>query len=845
MKRMGEIGEIGEAGEAGKFRKFGKILLPLFLPFPRFPLLPLLPLILPLFFSCTPERKLTDSQYLLVKNKVVADRKEIPTNNISNTVRPRVNKRTFGVFLTKVGIYQAMTPEPKPHYEQFKHKMRSTLGKYPVLLDTVTNDYHIERFNNFKLWTQKKFGEAPVLLDSSLIEYSLAQIQLTMQNSGYFNASVNYKVKFKQKRAKITYQITAGEPYRINQIIYQIPDPVANHVYRDTARSFIKRGDVFSMKNLENQRDRIQERLLNAGYFSFSKNDVSYRLDTNLDGQLLDLTLVVSNPRYKIDDSTVVEGKHRCYIVNSINILYDWNDTTEIDTVKYTEIIRKSKDTNDYLILYPVDREDYHRPSALVYPIAFSAGNVFSNRSSRNTYDRYFSDMRNFSTVRISYVETTESKENFKQDTGYLDCQIQLNRLKRQSLGFDLLLKNSPPIFGVGGELSYRNRNLFKSAEILLVSLKYTQELRIDSGVINYQNFELGGNIRLEFPRFLFPIKRQNIPKGFRPKTVIGFGANYLKQQYYARLLTNVLFSYEWSERKQRRRINHSVSVVDFNVVKMYKEPIFNDLTAGFSKRVLEKYKDHFLLGSNYRIILQDVSNRYRFQAKFDTYGNLLYVAMRAFGTLTDKYKNEYNQYSIWGISFASGIIVDVDFTYNLLNNKKSDLVYHAAVGAGFATANSSILPFEKSFYLGGSNSMRAWRLRTLGPGSYSDTNTNLLERVGDIKLEMNLEYRVPIYKLWNLGLFIDAGNMWLKKQNDEYPSQNAAFAFNRFFKEIALNAGVGIRFDLSFFIVRLDYAVKIHDPQRLDNSWCFMNWYKFKDFRADRTIVLGIGYPF
>jgi len=153
-------------------------------------------------------------------------------------------------------------------------------------------------------------------------------------------------------------------------------------------------------------------------------------------------------------------------------------------------------------------------------------------------------------------------------------------------------------------------------------------------------------------------------------------------------------------------------------------------------------------------------------------------------------------------------------------------------------------LPFEKSFYLGGSNSMRAWRLRALGPGSYRDTNVNaLMESVGDIKFETNLEFRQPIYKVLRWSLFVDAGNIWLMEKHDTYP--NADFAFNRFFKEIAANVGIGLCLDFSFFVLRLDYAVKIHDPARWDNTWTFRNWHNFKQFISDGSFVFGIGYAF
>jgi outer membrane translocation and assembly module TamA len=796
------------------------------------------------FTSCTPERKLKEMEYLLVKNKLITDSKDIlETSDMEYAIRPRPNKRTFGLFLWKVGTYQAMIPKEKPRYDRFQRNMRNTLGKYPVLLDTLCSDYYAQQLDQFRLWIQNTFGEAPVLLDTSLIEYSLAQLTLMMNNRGYFDAKVDYKVKIKrQQRAVIKYLITAGKPYRIKHISYQVSDPIAKYVYQDTARYSVQSGSVFSVKNIEAQRDRITELLLNRGYYNFSKHYIRYEVDTNMEGEWIDLRIVIADPIYRTDDSTMVEGKHRCFIINSIRVYPDygqWDDFSYRDSLHYTEIVKKRQDTNTYIFCYSSPHPDY-RPFALVYPVSFAQGDVYSNRASRSTYDRYAS-MRNFDFIKIAYTETDESKQNFRQDTGYLDCQIQLTKTKKQSFNIDLQGKNTGGIFGVGGGFSFTNRNIFKAAEVLSISLKYTQELRVDSSSVNFQNFELGGTVMLEFPRFLFPfVKQRNIPKAFRPKTWMSLGASYLKQDLYERFLTNFTFSYEW---RYRNRIKHTLSALDFNLVKMYRDSLFDANIAryGFSKRVLEKYKDHFLLGSNYKITIQD-AYRYVFWVRFDLYGNLLYGAMEAFKSQTEKYKNEYNQYSIWKIPFASGLSLEMDFVYNFLQKKKRSLVYHLTLGIGMSTMNSSVLPFEKSFYLGGSNSMRGWRLRSLGPGSYIDTTNSYLERVGDIKFETNLEYRVPIYKALHLGLFLDAGNIWMFKKSDALP--NSEFAFNRFFKEIALDAGIGFRLDLSFFIIRLDYALKIHDPGQ-QYPWRISTWNSYKSFRADRSFVLGIGYPF
>ena len=808
--------------------------------------------VISLFFSfvlisCFPERKLKESEYLLVRNKVVSDRKkEIPADEIVRAVRPQTNKRALELFMWKAGIYQAMIPEEKPRYEHFKRKMRNTFGKYPVLLDTLTNDYYSNKWKDFQAWMQKTNGEPPVLLDSSLIEYSLAQVKLMVRNMGYFDATVDYSVHFpEENKAKVFYHIRAGEPYRINQITYQIPEPVDYHIYQDTIRSLIRRGDIYSAKNLENQRERMVRRLANAGYYKFSKEYIRYDVDTNLDGHLLNINIVVSNPQYRTDDSTVEEGKHRCFIINSVNVLYNFSprdDAALNDTVFYTEVVKKSSDTNQYRVIYPSLEREY-RPSALVYPIFFSNGDIYSFRAFRNTYDRY-TDMRNFNSIRILYSETAESKTNFRQDTGYLDCHIRLMRMKKKLFGFDILGKTSGGIYGLGAEMTYRNRNQFKAAEILSLSLKYTQESRIDSsGFDGFRNFEIGGNLTLDFPRFLFPIKQQNISKSFRPKTWTGVGVNYVKREYYARFLTNLIFTYEWNERKNQTRITHSLSALDFNLIKMYRTDFFEDFMekTGFKQRIKEKYKDHFLLGSNYRITLADL-RRYVFKVRLDWYGNALYWGFNLLGKGDSSLMKE-GKYVVWGIPFASGGIVDLDFTYNILQDKEYVLVYHAALGVGLPVWNSSELPFEKSFYLGGSNSMRGWRLRTLGPGSYVDTNGLDLEKVGDIKFETNLEFRQPIYKIFRWSLFVDAGNIWLMKKNGAFP--NGEFAFNRFFKEIALDAGIGLHLDFSFFVVRFDYAIKIHDPSRQDNTWTFKNWHKFKEFYSDGTLVLGIGYAF
>jgi outer membrane protein assembly factor BamA len=801
-------------------------------------------LLLVLFSACTPERKLKESEFLLTKNKITADNKSVPVSEkIAYVVQPRPNKRTMGLFLGKVSIYQAMVPEEKPHFEKFKRSIRNSIGKYPILLDTVLNDWYAD---SVRLWIQGRFGEPPVLLDSSLIDYSVRQINLMMHNIGYFNAQTDYSVVFKGKRAKAVYKIRAGTPYRIVDIQYSIADPViARIILSDTSRSLLKRGNIYDDYVLNDERTRIEERLLNRGYVNFSKNNIRYEADTSLGNHNLSLKLIVQNQKIKIDDSTWVEQKFRCYKIQSIDIeVIDPNaEDIDLDTLYYTEIVNKT-DTNTYQIILPVS---LYKPFALVYPLFFKPGDVYSSRRTRNSYDRY-AEMRNFGYTKLSYTETDESKANPQQDTGYLNCKIQLLKLKRRGFDFDALIKNTGGIYGLGGSISITNRNLFKAAEIFTLGLRYTQELQYIDSSWHFRNFEAGINASLEFPRFLFPFKKQNRSASFRPRTYIGAGINYTQHNYYSRLLTTANITYNWTKRLTSGKfIYHTFTPIDFGLIKMYNDEgltnIFNQYN--FSNRMREKYKDHFMLGGKYGFTLQR-GNIYMFKTQFNMYGFLLYGVMKSLDAANVKLdKNDFEKYTFWKIPFENSLSVDFEFMYNLQMQKRRSLNYRLTAGVGVPILNSLVLPYEKSFYLGGTNSMRAWRLRAIGPGSFADTSkARMLEQVGDIKFETNLEFRMPIYRMLTLGVFTDIGNIWLIKKTEGVT--NGEFAFNRFYKEIAADVGVGLRLDFSFFVIRVDYALKIHDPAKPEHSrWQTFNWKNYDAFKEDRAIVFGIGYPF
>ena len=797
-------------------------------------------------FSCIPEQRLAEGECLLVKNKVSVDKKVPVADDLVYVVRPQPNKRTLGLFWIKVSIFQAMQSKDKEVDSlrlQKRMERRKKYGRYEFLLDTLANDYYAQKFSEFKVWMQDNFGEEPVLLDTTLIAYSKAQLRLMMANNGYFNSRVSHRVKYGDNRAKVFYDITAGEPYTINEISYRIQDSsIATVVYADTSRRSFRSGDIYSVSALEAEQKRLSNRMLNRGYFYFSQNYVRFEVDSNFYNNTLNVCIVIDDPKYKVNDTTIVEGKHRLFKIDNVTVFSDWEKQGKDKVFDYYEI-SKNKDTSVYTIHYNNKKDYFFR--ALVYPIFFRPGDMYSSIRSRITYDNYV-DMKNFDFVKLSYTETPYSKENYTSDTGYLDCRIQLSRSKRHSFDADVLLKDNGSRIGFGGNLTLTNKNTFRGGELLSVDLKYMHEIRADSA--RYNNFEVGATIGLEAPSFWFPISQNRIPKSFRPKTHIQIMMNFMRQDLYDRFLINTAYTYRWRMRMQKHRMvvmENSLSVMDFNLIKMYTDDDFAEMIAKykFKRRTLERYKDHFILGSIYSFTLQN-PNKYQLRARVDVFGNLMYAFMSALGSKAER--NSLNQYTIWKIPLACGVTFDADYVHYLFRRKKQSMAFRFAMGVGVPMLNSTSLPFEKSFYLGGSNSMRGWRLRGLGPGGYADTSTTSMtvESVGDVKLELNLEYRFQIYKVLHGAVFADVGNIWLIRKQTDFP--NGEFAFNRFYKELAFDFGLGLRVDLSFFVIRLDYALKIHNPAKTGSAaWQYFKWRSYQEFKTDRAIVLGIGYPF
>jgi outer membrane protein assembly factor BamA len=404
---------------------------------------------------------------------------------------------------------------------------------------------------------------------------------------------------------------------------------------------------------------------------------------------------------------------------------------------------------------------------------------------------------------------------------------------------------NAGGFVGLGGSLNYRNRNIFRGAETFRLKLRGAFEVEPDlglgieprAGIFN--SLEAGVETGLDFPTLLSPFRIEGINRNYRAKTTVALGLNYQQRSYYTRYVSYASFGYDWYSSNTTR---HLFSPVELSSVSIVRDSTFNAILKDFKDpRYLNQYTDHLVMALKYSFIfnnqnLSSKKNYFYFRANFESAGNLLNL----YSNIGNAPVDEDGNFTLFRIRFAQYIRTDIDFRYYKPVTAKQQLVYRAALGVGVPYGNSSVLPFEKGFFAGGANGLRGWPIRSVGPGEYYTPVKSGFERVGDIWLEANLEYRFPVYSFLNGALFVDAGNIWLLRENEDFPG--GKLDLKKLPASLALDTGLGFRFDFSFFIFRIDGGLPVYDPGKLsDNRWFSLSKFQLRDI----TWNFGIGYPF
>jgi len=764
--------------------------------------------------GCSVTKNLESGEHLLIKNQLKISDRKVLSEELEPYIQQQPNKKLFGLFRTNIALYNL-----------------GTKGKE----------------TKFKKWLRTKVGTEPVILDTSLIKVSGKQMIMYLGNKGYFKSAIGDTVIYKKKKAIVRYRIQVAKPYLIRNLIYAVADTqLAAFVYQDTAKCLIKRGDNFDSYLLDDERTRITVNLQNNGYFRFSNIYIKYRIDTNLRQHLCDITLeIIDRVIPSFDNlSTVQQVPHKRYFINKIYV-YPQFDHLVTFTGTYDTLVEsyqspvKDKPPNTYYFLF---QEKFNvKPRTIAQSIFITPKSNYNLLDVNQSYSQ-LAGLQVFKYINIQFREVEEGKEFLQQNQDVIDCHVELSRAPVQSFSVTTDGTNSGGAFGVQGELGYQNRNVFRGAQIFRMNLSGSLQMQAtegSSGGSFFNVIELGANAGVTFPQFLIPIRPETLPKNFKPKTTISVGYNYQHQQHYDRHISNISFGYSWL---QNDKIKHVMNPVEVSLVKVYTDTYFDSvMNSEQDNRLKNQYTDHMVAGLKYTFTFnnQQISKIKDFiyiRANFETGGNLIYIFNKVFNTI----KPDSGPYQVFGLPYAQYLRPDIDFRYYNVYPNNFLLVYRFYGGIGVPYGNSSLLPFEKAFFAGGANGMRGWKMYSLGPGSYNNAQgSTTFNQIGDIQLEANIEYRFPVYDWIRGALYLDAGNIWLLQDSQDLPG--GKFTFPGFLSQIALDAGVGIRFDFDFFIFRFDPAIRLFVPSYPKNDRLYFNKMQLKDVVWN----FGIGYPF
>ena len=616
-----------------------------------------------------------------------------------------------------------------------------------------------------------------------------------LEYQGYYGSEVESVIKVKGKKVKVAYDVTLGKRYPISSIEYVLPKrgEFAQAFLQDTSKMSVKVGDYLSEAALEAESERSSAEMRNKGFFDFNKNNYFFEADTLTDPSKTALTLTINE--YTRNETARNAMPIRKYYIDIVDISYPEN------------LNIRQKVLSDLTTIVP--------------------GQIYSEEAVNNTYSR-LSALKIFSTVNIGMTP---------KDTNLVDCLITLNQSKLQGIKANLeASSNSSGLFGISPQISYYHKNIFRGGETLNLSFMGNFQFKFKDAVRSNEFGVAGG---LSFPKF-FPLP-YDLFDGPVPRTDVNISYNYQNRPEYTRNIISTSYGYSGSV---KNRFFYQAYPLQLNIVKLF------DLDADFYESLVDDpflknaYQNHFDLGSGMSLYYTTnaesipTSTFFYTRFQFDIAGNLL----SSFNSLMSQ--NAEGARMIWNTPYSQFVRGELTLgrTWGFGRNSGQSIATRLLAGAGYAYGNSTALPFEKHFYAGGSNSLRGWQARTVGPGlSQMDQSFVIPNQTGDMKLEANIEYRFNMF--WKVAgaLFADAGNVWTLRSSGDAETDPSIFRLDTFGESIAANWGLGLRLNFGFLLLRLDMGVKIHDPARMD-KWVRPDQWFQKDGYA---LHFGVGYPF
>jgi len=832
-------------------------------------------------YGCSGTRAFRTRQVLIDKNEVYRESQLLKNDPVNFIITTTANKKFLGIPIKKM-IYESAYPEPQKKFEIWltkKEKRKKHLERWfsPKQVSALKN-YSVK----LNKWL-KNNGEPPAVLDTNAINTSKKRIQQYYKNLGYYNVIVDHDtIHTKPKKVVLQYQISQNKKYEIDSIKTKIDSPQIEKIYTsNTAAAIFKQGDAFEINKFEKERERLFTLFRNNGVFNFQQNSIQFKAAIDSTGQDLKIPVIIEiqNPQQLVNEiSTTVP--YQTYTINEIEVFVDdFNAGINIDqftdSIQYKDITLFSKGKLKY------------RPQAITSGIAIKKNQPYSDLDRTLTY-RYYTNLKNFKYPSINYSLIPEKEDQLK-------ASIFLTPRERFSLGFDLDFSHSNiQDFGIGLGGGLGIRNVFRGAESLELNIKNTLGASRDiaqKGDQFFNLFELGADLKLSFPRLVFPFFENawTTPE-MNPVTQIILGTSIQQNIGLDKQFFKSTYQFDWQPKKNKKvqikwidlefvnnrnlsnyfnvyrnsydRLNSIAAIynnqtdfqdVDGNLsipdgtegfinVVLNNETILNEENQDFKTvNTIKERQDrltanNLILGSSFSLNFNSQEsifdeNFYQLRWKVDWVGNLLNGVIRA----VNAPENDQGQTQLGGVSPSQYVKSEVDYIKHWPLGNEQVIAFHAFGGLAVPYGNANNMPFSQSYFSGGANDNRAWKAYKLGPGSSNNINEF---NEANFKLAFNLEYRFPLSGPLKIGFFIDAGNVWNIFDDVDDP----AFRFDGLqdLSEIAIGSGIGLRYDFDFFVFRFDTGFKTYNPA-LPEGERWWGEYKLKN----AVFNIGINYPF
>ena len=830
--------------------------------------------------ACNSVRRVPNGKKLLTKNEIIVNNKSINSEIVTNQLYQKANSNILGYRL-RLNLFNLANPNPDSTYQA---KFKNNPGKYErkskwlsaKQVDRLGKSFWYHGIHDFL----KKTGEPPVIVDTVKTNKSIVRLKYFYFNDGYFKVKANFKLdSLSTKKAKIKYTITTGNPFLLDTLKTNIHTQVLDSMYQaNIADSFLKSGKQYKTQDFEDEKNRITTHFRNNGVYHFQPNNVTFDIDTLTKKNKVNINLVIENYSYLEKDTTKSEP-FKMYKISDVNIYTDYSPT------KINSPITDSTSFNNFH-LYSHGKLKY-KPRAITDAIFITKGGLFADNKTVLT-SRYLNNLKIFNYPSILYE--VDSRDSTAQS---LIAKVYLTPRKKYHFGTSLDVTHSNiQDIGIAASVSESIRNVFNGAETLEISGRGNIGASKDLANPNNNFFnvsEYGVDLKLNIPRMWFPFGTEKIiPKSMIPSTLLSAGLSTQKNIGLDKENLTGAFSYNWTPKKNNsarfdlfniqyvRNLNpnnyFNIYSSSYNALnnlgKLYNtnsnyvnsngDLIIDKGTSGFTNDVLSGKmatsnadfvalnsieerrvrltENDFILATNFtftKTTKKDLldNNFYQFKTKIESAGSLLSLISGA----ANLPKDQNGNYKIFNLEYSEYAKAEFDYIKHWDLSKEKVFAVRAFFGIAIPYGNSNYIPFSRSYFSGGSNDNRAWQPYRLGPGS-STTINDFNE--ANMKIAMSAEFRFKIINSLKGALFIDGGNIW--NVFDGVTDKKSTFSGISNLSEIAIGSGFGLRYDLSFFIVRFDFGFKTYNPaSEIGKQW-------FQDYNFGHSVFnFGINYPF